>query len=396
MTFACQRNSYLKELVSKVISCTQIKNGYEVVLNDTVFFPEGGGQPDDQGKIGEVNVTRVLRRGLSAIHVTDSALNVGDELKCIIDWQRRFDHMQQHSGQHVLSAVLDRYGYNTTSWDLGKSISHVELNVPKLTAEEIIEVEEECNNVIRHAKPVQVQYLSKTEAMDLEEVKTRGLPADVAEPIRVIDIKDVEQGMCCGTHVSNLSELQVIKLLHTEPMRGGTRLFFLVGNRVLNKLSVGYDIERKLTKLLSCGIDEHSETVEKLKGNLRVSLKSNKNFLKELAKYEASEHASKAQDTSYIFHHREDADMEYIFTFLNSLPDESKNWLIFVSAGTAKTGGQFAMRGPEDKISKTSPEVVKLINGKGGGKKGQFQGKATSFKDVAKVEDILKAVLAES
>lgn len=396
MAFACQRNSYLKELVSKVVSCTQIKNGYEVVLNDTVFFPEGGGQPDDQGKIGEVSVQNVLRRGTDAIHITDAALNVGDELKCVIDWQRRFDHMQQHSGQHVLSAVFDRYGYNTTSWDLGRFVSHVELNVAKLSAKEITEVEDECNKIIRDGKPVEVQYLSIAQAMELEEVKTRGLPDDVAEPIRVIDIKDVEQGMCCGTHVTNVSELQAIKLLHTESMRGGTRVFFLVGNRVLNKLSLAYDIERKLTKILSCGIDEHTDAVEKLKGNLRVSLKLNKNYLKELAKFEAKECSTKAQESCYIFHHREDADMEYIFTFLNSLPDESKSWIVFVSAGTVKTGGQFAIRGPDDKVTKISPEIVKLIDGKGGGKKGQFQGKASSFKNIDQVEDVIKSVLTES
>jgi len=397
MAFACQRNSYLKELVSKVVTCTQVKNGYEVILNDTVFFPEGGGQPDDHGKIGDVNVSRVIRRGPKAIHVTDGPLKEGDELKCSIDWKRRIDHMQQHSGQHLLSAVLDaKFGFKTTSWDLGKSISHVELNTPKISSEQMSEVEDECNERIRNAKNVQVHYLTKEQAMDLEEVKTRGLPDDVIEPIRVIEIHGVEKNMCCGTHVENLSELQMIKLLHTESMRGGVRVFFLAGDRVLNKVAIGYDVEKKLTKLLSCGIDEHSDSVEKLKGNLRVSQKSNKNYLKELGKFEAKEHSLKAKETSYIFHLREDADMDYIFSFLNGLPEESKDWIVFVSAGTVKNGGQFVLRGPEQKIANISSEIVKTIEGKGGGKKGQFQGKANSFKNIDEVEKIIQGAVNES
>ena len=118
--FACQRNSYVKELRSVVLSCRKVAEKYHVVLDDTVLFPEGGGQPDDRGRIGDVEVEQVYRDGSKAVHVVSKPLNENESYSCSIDWNRRFDHMQQHSGQHLLSAIADlKYGYKTTSWDLG-------------------------------------------------------------------------------------------------------------------------------------------------------------------------------------------------------------------------------------------------------------------------------------
>ena len=117
---ACQRNSYLKELRSVVLSCRKVAEKYHVVLDDTVLFPEGGGQPDDRGRIGNVVVEQVFRDGNKAVHVVSKPVNENESYDCSIDWNRRFDHMQQHSGQHLLSAIADfKYGYKTTSWDLG-------------------------------------------------------------------------------------------------------------------------------------------------------------------------------------------------------------------------------------------------------------------------------------
>jgi len=391
MAFACQRNSYLKELVSKVVSCVRVKEKFEVVLSDTVLFPEGGGQPDDHGVIGDSKVTKVLRRGPEAVHIVDKELTVGDDYKCEIDWTRRFDHMQQHSAQHLLSAIADnKYAFKTISWNLGENISHVELNTSKISTEQISSIENECNQCIRQSTPVVVHYLTKEEALGLEEVKTRGLPEDVVEPIRVIEIKGVEKNMCCGTHVSNLCDLQVIKLLHTEPMRGGIRLFFLAGNRVIQKLGQCYDAERKLTKLLSCGPEDHAESVDKLKNSVRSTQKSCKAYLKEIAKFEALEKLQRVENSGYIFHHREDGDQDYIFTFVNNLGEKGKELVVFVAVGAVKTGGQFLMRGPEDAVATLSTSIKEIIDGKGGGKKDQLQGKAGNFKRIAEIEELLK------
>lgn len=398
MAFACQRNSYLKELVSKVATCVSVANGkFEVTLNDTVLFPEGGGQPDDHGIIGEATVSQVYRRGAEAVHVVDRALEIGSEHRCLVDWKRRFDHMQQHSGQHLLSAILDRKNIETMSWNLGESVSHVELSVGKLSAELVDAVERECNELIRSRQEFTVHYLSKLEAENLKEAKTRGLPDDVVEPIRVIEIQDIDKNMCCGTHVSNLSDVQGVKLLHTESKRGNVCLFFLCGNRIFDRLNSSLDVERKLNKLLSCGTEDFPGTVDKLKATVRLTQKSSKTFLKELGRYEALDQL----DNDFIFQHREDADMDYIFAFTNTLnADENKHKtehkVVFVAGGPIKTGGQFVLKAPCDKLAELSAPILEMIGGKGGGKKDQLQGKATSFKQLSKVRDLIASKVVKT
>jgi len=393
MAWACQRNSYLKELVCRVVSCVSVREGcYEVVLNDTVLFPEGGGQPHDTGYIGEAKVTQVLRKGADAVHITAQELTVGEEYPCTIDWSRRFDHMQQHSAQHLLSALLDNlYKLKTLSWEMGRSVSHVELNTPQVSEEQMAVIEEQCNACIREHRTVDVHYLTKDEASLLEEVQSRGLPADAPEPVRVIEMSEVDKNMCCGTHVNNLSELQAIKLLHTETMRGNTRIFFVAGNRVLEKFSTCYNIERKLNKLLSCGADEHVDSVEKLKNNLRLAQKSSRTYLKEIGAHEGKDLVQMYKNEGYVFHHREDGDMDYIFAILNTLPsDIYAKSVVFVCGGGVKTGGQFVLRGPEEKVKGLSAPVLELIQGKGGGKKGQLQGKAMSYQKLDEVCELIK------
>ncbi|XP_065666704.1 alanyl-tRNA editing protein Aarsd1-A-like isoform X1 [Hydra vulgaris] len=390
MAFACQRNSYLREMLVKVVSCTKAKEGFEVILDDTPLFPEGGGQPCDEGLIGEVNVFRVLRRGMQAVHLTNEPVNEGEEINCKINWSKRFDHMQQHSAQHLLSAIADnKYNFRTVSWDLGKSISHVELNTPKITEEQLTHLELICNEAIRNHKPLTVHYLTKQEALGLREVKSRGLPEDVIEPIRVIEIEGIEKNMCCGTHVSNLAHVQAIKLMHTEAMRGGTRLFFLAGERCFGYMGSSLEIERKLTKILSCGRSEYADSIDKLKSSLRSIEKSFRNNLKELAKFEADNLTKSASELGYIFKHREEGDTDYIFAVLNSLADSTKDLPVFICTGATKSGGQFVLRAPDEKLTTLAEEICLLVNGKGGAKKGQFQGKALNYKKLKDVHDIL-------
>lgn len=394
--FACQRNSYLKELKSIVVSCKKIADKYHVILQDTVLFPEGGGQPDDRGKIGEVSVERVLKEGNNAVHILPEAVVEGEAYNCIVDWARRFDHMQQHSGQHLLSAIADqRYGYKTTSWDLGSKVSNVEFDTPKMTKEQIEELENEVNTKIMEHREIVVHQMTKLEAMDLEEVKARGLPEDILDPIRVIEIQGIEKNMCCGTHLTNTSEIQLLKLLHTETMRGGTRLFFLAGDRVTKKLATCFENEVKLTKLLSNGPEEHVKALEKVQKNLKAAQRNCKSYLKEIAKLEALQMQETAKQQGYVCQHREDGDMDYINVFSNEMKEHASSCISMVSAGDVKTGGMFVLSGPENIIVSLGPKIAQVLDGKGGGKKNRYQGKAGNFKQLDNVEKIIKDSLSK-
>ncbi|PNF14197.1 Alanyl-tRNA editing protein Aarsd1 [Cryptotermes secundus] len=263
MVFKCQEDSFLKEFTSKVVTCTegQLKtviggkittlSCYEVVLEDTIFFPEGGGQPCDHGLMDNVAVLHVTRRGTEAVHFVESALPVGKLVKQKIDWERRLDHMQQHSGQHLITALADIYfSYPTTSWWLGEGESYVEFDIRSVKPLNLDKLEDLVNEKIRAATPVFVTVYEEGDT-ELRKVRTRGLPDDHKGAVRIVTIEGVESNMCCGTHVTNLSQLQTIKLLRMEKgKKNKMNLYFLVGGRVLQQLSACLHREHQLTALL--------------------------------------------------------------------------------------------------------------------------------------------------
>lgn len=377
-----------------MVSCRSSKladqAAYEVVLEDTILFPEGGGQPDDRGMINGVEVIRVVRQGGRAIHYIPEPIPEAIEVELVVDWSRRFDHMQQHSGQHLVSAIIEnKLGYETTSWELGKLRSHIELNCKKLTAEEMEWIETTANEIIRNNTPVNVHIYPDATSAKQENASTRGLPDDHEGPVRVIEIPGIDRNMCCGTHVTNLSQVQVIKLYpETESMRGGTRLFFLAGNRVLKYLGKALDNERTLTKMLSVGPDDHSTAVDRIQTSLKTVNKVTKSQLKEIAQLEAYQLKATSQRKTYLYIHRENGDMDYMNALVSELSDQPLP--VLVTVGPDKGPGQFLLYGNEKQVSQIGPKIATLLEGKGGGKKGRFQGKASTLKTRNAVEDLLK------
>ncbi|XP_063654618.1 alanyl-tRNA editing protein Aarsd1 isoform X2 [Pan troglodytes] len=307
----------------------EVLSGFQVVLEDTVLFPEGGGQPDDRGTINDISVLRVTRRGEQADHFTQTPLDPGSQVLVRVDWERRFDHMQQHSGQHLITAVADHlFKLKTTSWELGRFRSAIELDTPSMTAEQVAAIEQSVNEKIRDRLPVNVRELSLDDP-EVEQVSGRGLPDDHAGPIRVVSIEGVDSNMCCGTHVSNLSDLQVIKILGTEKgKKNRTNLIFLAGNRVLKWMERSHGTEKALTALLKCGAEDHVEAVKKLQNSTKIL---------------------------------------------------QKETLLFLTVGDEKGAGLFLLAGPPASVETLGPRVAEVLEGKGAGKKGRFQGKATKM-----------------
>ncbi|XP_013781560.1 alanyl-tRNA editing protein Aarsd1-A-like [Limulus polyphemus] len=290
MVYAFQKDSYVKKVTTNVFSSKpstisvsvngkkkEIKEGYDVILEDTVLFPEGGGQPDDRGVIANIPVLRVIKKGGQVVHFTERSLPEGAEVDVEVDWTRRFDHMQQHSGQHLITAVAeDLFKFHTTSWNLGEVVSYIELDTTVVTNEQLNELETVLNQKIRDCVPVTV-HMYPQGAPELQQVRTRlELPEDHVEPVRVVEIKEVDLNTCCGTHVSNLSHLQVIKLLYVEKgKRNKTNLYFLVGERVLKYISKAVDREKALTTVLKCRPEEHVQMAEKVQKALKATQKVN-------------------------------------------------------------------------------------------------------------------------
>ncbi|XP_040885264.1 alanyl-tRNA editing protein Aarsd1 isoform X2 [Toxotes jaculatrix] len=358
MAFQCQRDCYMKE-------------------------------PDDHGLIGDVPVLRVTRQGPEAVHFVTSPLEVGQEVQVKVDWERRFDHMQQHSGQHLITALADTmFGYKTTSWELGRQRSTIELDTPCVKPAQLQDLEEAINEKIRAHVPVTVQLLSIDDPA-VEKVRSRGLPEDHAGPIRIIDIEGIDANMCCGTHVSNLSHLQVIKLLGTEKgKKNKTNLIFLAGNRVLKYAEKSYSTERSLVSLLKTGPDEHVEAVDKLQKSVKLLQKTNLSLLRDMAVLIAQNCKNNPQGGNFFSLHKKEGDNEFMNIVANEI--NTQETLVFLTVGEEKGPGLFLLAGPSRPVAEMGPRVLEMLQGKGAGKNGRFQGKANSLARRAEVEALLQ------
>lgn len=318
MALACQKDSYLQEFTTQVTSCEPVHlvltangkknkvNCFQVILKDTILFPEGGGQPDDRGTINSVEVIKVERKGASAVHYALSEFPVGSEVTVKVDWQRRFDHMQQHTAQHLITGIADSlFGFKTTSWYLGDPIVSIELDTTSVSKEQLDEIERIVNEKIRAAIPVTPHLYPDKEDPKLSQFRARGLPDDHEGPVRVLEIQDIDTTLCCGTHVANLSHLQAIKILGSEKgKKDKSLLYFVAGDRLLKYLARCCQVEKELTGILKGPLDKHCELAEKAVKGHKSSQKLCQSLLKEMAQMEAAVYKLQSQREPVFCHFR--------------------------------------------------------------------------------------------
>jgi len=280
-----------------------------VVLRETVFHPEGGGQPADHGTINGVTVTEVRVVGDDVRHSLASPLEPGSALAAI-DAARRFDFRQQHSAQHLLTALLaDRHGLPTTSFHLGESYVAIEVDGPVPDRTMLAGFEAEANREIRADRPVRTRWV-KPEEVDALGVRTRGLPADQRGDVRLVSIEGLDLNTCGGTHVSHLAELQAVHLIDAQAARGGARIRFVAGDRVLRLLRADHDRNTALKRLLKAGPEDFVGILESWVEDRKVAAKRIKTLSEELAIYLGRELA--AVDAPEVSHHLGSGDPAFL------------------------------------------------------------------------------------
>ncbi|KFQ51578.1 Alanyl-tRNA editing protein Aarsd1, partial [Pelecanus crispus] len=296
-------------------------------------------------------------------------------------------------GQHLITAIAEQmFGFKTTSWELGRQRSVIELDTPSMTAEQIEALERSVNEKIRERVPVVVRELAADDP-EIETVRSRGLPDDHVGPVRVVDIEGIDSNMCCGTHVSNLSDLQVIKLLGTEKgKKNKTNLVFLAGNRVLKSIEQSHSTEKALTSLLKNGPGEHVEAVKRLQSSVKLLQKNNLNLLRDIAVLIAQDFKSKPVQNQLFVLHRKEGDSEFMNIIANEIGTEEA--LLFLTVGDEKEAGLFLLAGPVEAVEHLGPRVAELLGGKGAGKRGRFQGKATKMSRRGEAQALLQEFIS--
>lgn len=387
---ACQRDSYLKSFTSSVLSCTPVEKTarkaqksknrdveepqmYEIELENTILFPEGGGQPADKGQMlfadDSAAVSDVQRKNLRAIHYVDKPIEAGTKVNLTLDWRRRLDHMQQHTGQHLLSAVLDKYELPTLSWSMGDVINYIE--VPrKLTNEEIQAVTDEVNDAILAEYPINAQYPdsnSETDDVDLE----KGI-------MRVIRIGELDANPCCGTHLNSTGHIKAIVLLNQFAGKSGaSRLNFLCGDRIIKYTSDLHEITKKLMNTLSGSFEDLDFKASFVVEQGKKSAQRANALSLELATLKAQEVKKEIQEGKPVaFVYRPDGDLNFINTIYKEVGDLGTSTIVLIT-GELKQAGALIVAG--EKTTEIVDQLKKLLKTLKGGGKGKFQGKVSEY-----------------
>lgn len=251
---------YKKEFTAKVLECRQGKKGYEVILDQTAFYSEGGGQPGDTGSLGEAAVTDVHEKNGELIHCTDRALEPGTEVQGQINWARRFDLMQQHSGEHIVSGLVhEAFGYDNVGFHMGSDVITIDFS-GMLDEAQMAEIEAKANQIIWENQEVEIFYPSEEELKELEYRSKKELSGWV----RIVRFPGADTCACCGTHVTRTGEIGMVKLLSVVKFREGVRMEMISGRRVLDYLNMVNEQNRQISVKLSAKMDKTAQAVARL------------------------------------------------------------------------------------------------------------------------------------
>ena len=279
-------DSYLKEFRAKILKKIKIDNQPAVVLDETAFYPTSGGQPYDKGVIQDVPVVEVAEKGDEIIHILKKELKekINSEVVGKIDWKRRFDHMQQHSGQHILSAAFEKlWNADTVSFYLGDEICTLDIMKDNITSEEVKKAEILSNDIVLENKPIKVYFVNQERA---NELNLRKIPPQKGD-IRIVEIKDFDICACCGTHCGTTGEVGLIKILKWEKRGVKIRLDFICGKRSFKDYYWKNELIKNISNKLTIKDTELGETVERMLEERKETRKELREVKEKLQEYEA-------------------------------------------------------------------------------------------------------------
>ena len=371
-------DSFLTEFTARALSCEKTKNGWEVQLDRTAFYPEGGGQPSDHGTLGGAAVSDVRERDGVIYHTCDRALEVGSQAAGTIDFQRRFDFMQQHSGEHIVSGILcGRFHCDNVGFHIGHELVTIDFNAV-LTAEDVQEVELLANRYIWEDHPIRVSWPSQAE---LDALHYRSKKA-LSGAVRIVTWPEADCCACCGTHVRSSGQVGCVKLISCQKFREGVRIEMAAGGRALAYINAIAQQNSQVSQLLSAKPTATAAAVERVQKEL-YTLRGRVTALEE------SDFARKAQlyagagDVLLV----EGAMSAESIRKLCTAVQESAGGRCAVFAG-GDGMYQYAVSQPDGDLRALAKEINAALNGRGGGKPGFIQGSVQA--GAADIQRVLK------
>ena len=357
-------DAYLNEFQATVLSCEEDKKGYALTLDATAFYPEGGGQPYDTGTLNEAKVLEVHRRDDRIIHTVDTYLKPGTIVNGKVDFERRFDLMQQHSGEHVFSGLVHKhFGYDNIGFHLGEKEVVLDFSGP-LEHKDVVYIEAECNRMIQKNIPVEVTYPNDEELSNLDYRSKK----ELSGRIRIVSIRDCDVCACCGTHVRKIGEVGYCKVLSLTTKKGNARVSVLFGKRATDYMARIYDEVTAISALISKNPLEILEGVRHLQDEvLQKGLKLNALYTKHF-----EERFEKETETSLFITIEEGCTMDLLRHSCDRMSAKAK-----IAAGLLKKSEedyQYVIISKSEDLRAAAKSLSETFAGKGGGSKEMIQG----------------------
>ena len=362
------KDPYKKEFDAGVVEIEAGDENYRIVLDTTCFYPEGGGQPADTGLIGDVAVFDTRKEGENVIHLCNEkpSFQPGNVVHGTVEWGHRFDFMQQHSGQHVISGVLFAHeGINTLSVHMGLEYTTIEVDVPSISRAAIDAVEDAANKTIWENLEIDSSWV---EDSDISSLNLRRAPK-VRGKIRIVQIKGADRVACGGVHVRRTSEVGIVKSIGVEFIRGHARLVWKIGRRAIEDYRVKTDTCRSLVDTLSAPLGgivaAVEDVVNRLSAQKRETIEVQQKYAEVIAKYLIM------RPDYAIAHEFQDEERGFLKLVARSLLEGSRP---FCLVNLQDEAVQWCVGLPGNGSKEILAELLPIIDGKGGGKPPLWQG----------------------
>ncbi|MBR4990293.1 MAG: alanyl-tRNA editing protein [Oscillospiraceae bacterium] len=364
-------NPHLSRFSARVLSCEETEKGFEVILEETAFYPEGGGQAADTGILGGVRVLDVRERGEAIVHFCDAALAAGETVEGVIDYDLRFDRMQQHTGEHIVSGLINqRWGWHNTGFHMGTESTTIDFD-GVIPAEELPSIEALANEAVWKNLAVNCWVPSPEELPSVTYRTKRALPW----PVRIVQVPGYDSCACCGTHVTHTGEVGLIKLFSAVPFRGGTRIEMACGKRALAILNSAYEQNRQVSQAFSAKIQETGEAARKMNEVLAAQKYRITGLEKQIFSGIAISYTGKGD----VLHFEEGIDNVAVRELADAIAEHCGGTAA-VFSGSDESGYAFCLVTRTGDLRQQVKDMTKALNGRGGGKPICQQGRVQAKK----------------
>ena len=358
-------NAFIRSCAAAVTGCCRVNDHYGIVLDRTCFYPEGGGQPGDTGRLDQTAVFDTQEKDGVILHYTREPLEPGVSVTAEIDWNRRFDYMQQHSGEHMISGLVhQRFGYDNVGFHMGAERTTIDFS-GELTLEELREIGEDVNRKIWQNEPVRIWFPEPGELEKLSYRSKKELTGDV----RIVEFPGADRCACCGTHVERTGEIGLVLIQSAERFHGGSRVEILCGERAARYLGAVHEQNRQISRLLSAEPLATAKAAEEMAEDLNQKRIRIFELEEEMFRMKAEESAGKGNVLVFLKDLNPDAVRRACDTIQKTCGGRCA-----VFSGTEEEGYKYAVGLPDGDLREFVRTMNGALNGRGGGKPFFVQG----------------------